>query len=232
MTLSPSFRYNQSEVLVDLVRGRIRDDGAQSLLDIGAGSSAVAVSLSRSVGHYLAIEEHPTRAKALKDAGIAVIAATFPVALEGVFDLVLSSHSVPEGDMSLYEPFLKAAWRSVALPGRLVIVTFKGIVDGPIQRVSTKVTGRVYTQDPRYAYMVDLLTHLGRCTISSVDSRVRSDVLSDIVEFFAPLFWDDEAGRSRFERAATHEISQSFSTDCGYLVRTPHVVIDVVKDRI
>ncbi len=230
MTLSSSFTYDQAEVLIDLVRDRVRDHRAESLLDIGAGSGAVAIPVSRSVRRYLAIEEHATRASALRNAGLAVIAATFPIPLEDTFDLVLSSHSIPEGDVSVYEPFLKRAWRSVALHGRLLIVSFKGVVDTPLQRVSTKVTGRVYTQDPRYVYMLNLLRDLGHCTVSSIDSHVRSNELSDIVEFFAPFLWKDEAARVAFETAATYELAQSFSTDTGYLVPTPHLVIEVVKD--
>jgi SAM-dependent methyltransferase len=127
-TTTYHIRYNQKQVLLDEISKYIEAEGSESLLDIGAGDGVLAIPLSKKLKTYFAIEPNPERAEKLRAAGIRVKEGIFPCEVEGAYDIVLSSHSIPE-DMGHWQEFLQAAWSLVKPGGMLLIITFKGVRD-------------------------------------------------------------------------------------------------------
>ncbi len=119
-------RYHQKRTLIENISWYIHDSMASSLLDIGAGRPDTAAALSKEVERYTAVEQDSRRAAELKNAGLEVVQGRFPLQLGSVYDLVLSSHSLPESSTELYPAFLSAAWDLTSDHGIMLIVTFKG----------------------------------------------------------------------------------------------------------
>ena len=104
----------------------IRDCGlGKSVLDIGAGNGKIAQLLDAgSNDHFVAVEQNPQLHARLTQMGIAAIEGTYPeVPIEGQFDTVFSSHSMPVR-REAYELFIDAAYDRVLPGGHLTIVTF------------------------------------------------------------------------------------------------------------
>ena len=223
MHLSPSFRYDQPEVLVREVAARLRARHARSLLDIGAGSGGVAVPLSKEVARYLAIEARAPAAAALRAAGLEVVEARFPVDLDERFDVVLSSHSIPEDGPELYGPFLGRAWDLVAPGGLLLVITFKGVDDSAVQLLAERLAGRSYGSHPHYPLLISILNTCGPVERTRIDSHVRTAEASDLVAFFGHWFSDAREGDLE------HILAETFRDGAGYCVPTPHLVLAVSK---
>ena len=117
------FISNQKEVLLKEISKYIKKYNVKSLLDIGAGDGVLAKKLNTIVEKYLGIEKNAEWKENLK--GLNITQGEFPCKINGEFDMVLSSHSIPE-EKSLYKAFLEQAWSLVKDGGVLVIVTFKG----------------------------------------------------------------------------------------------------------
>jgi predicted RNA methylase len=64
-----------------------------SLLDIGAGTGSVAVPVASRIPRYLAVEQDPTSARALRNRGLSVLEATFPQPIAERFDMVVCSQT-------------------------------------------------------------------------------------------------------------------------------------------
>ncbi len=216
-------------MLANTIVGFVTERGARSLLDIGAGSGGVAVPVARSVERYVAVEQDPIAAQALRDAGLDVVEATFPVEIRDRFDLVVSSHSIPEGGVELYEPFLSRAWERVAPGGLLLVITFKGSNDSPLFRLSERVLRRTYAVDPRYTAMLEILAGYGDVRIAKTRSHAETTEFSDIAALYGPWFWrsDDEAVRNEpLVRAA---LDDGFTVGGTYRFPSEHHVIAVAK---
>lgn len=221
--------YDQGSVLAGTITGFARRIGAASLLDIGAGGGAVACELARSVDTYLAVEQDGARARALSRLGVPVIEGTFPLAVEGRFGLVVSSHSLPEEGGAAYPPFLEAAWALVAPGGSLLITTFKGIEDSPVMRLAAAVRGRPFRPDSRYALVRDWIARQGRWGEDIVTSHVETDDYGRIEEFFGHWFWRDEAERRERRAPVRRLVDAEFLRNGRYRMPTPHNVIWATK---
>lgn len=229
MRLSPSFRYDQAAVLSDVIVSRARARGARTLLDIGAGDGSVAIPLSRSVQRYVAVEEEPSRAVALQDAGLDTIVATFPIDLDERFDMVVSSHSIPEGGVSLYPPFLSAAWDRVAPGGLLLIVTFKGSDDSAIPRLAQELLGCTHATDHRYTAMLRMLETYGNVTVEKRNSHVETADFADVAAFFGSWFWKTSEQQRDIEPKLRAAMDARFRHDGTYRIPTQHLVIAAEK---
>lgn len=162
-------KYNQRTTLVENILKYVRRIGAGSLLDIGAGSCATAVALSRQVGRYHAVEQDLECATRLRASGLAVTHGVFPLDLDDRYDFVLSSHSLPEGPVTAYEPFIESAWRSVQPGGMLLVVTFKGSAGA-----LASVKGELFCERaPESPELEEILRCCGRCAPVAV-ARVNS----------------------------------------------------------
>jgi cyclopropane fatty-acyl-phospholipid synthase-like methyltransferase len=225
LNVTSSFRYDQPAVLADCIIGCVRARGARTLLDIGAGDGAVAVPVSREVDRYLAVEADPSSSEKLRQAGLEVVTATFPVTLGERFDIVVSSHSIPEGGVESYAPFLAAAWEHVAPNGLLLIITFKGSDDSAIVRLSQELLGRTYRTDHRYLAMLDILRTYGTVEITKCSSHVETDEFSDVAAFFGTWFWKTDEQEARCKPILRAALDERFRVGDTYRVPTEHLVI-------
>src|ERR1700754_2137994 len=81
----------------------------KSVLDIGAGNGALAAPISQEVDEYEAIEQNPKYAYRLREAGVPVIEASFPVTLSRTYDLVLMSHLISY-EVPNHKALIPPAW--------------------------------------------------------------------------------------------------------------------------
>lgn len=185
-------RYLQSETIARNVLRYLSHVNAESLLDIGAGSSISANVYLSNVRRYLAVEAHPVRAEALSASGIDVIASRFPTAVRGEFDCVLASHSLPElteSSIEEYPVFLQAAWGCVGRAGILILVTFKGN-GGNLGPIVAEVFGP--DTPPRdngqseYQAIMSTVLKFGPVRVERVTSYAVSDAAEEIVDYFTP----------------------------------------------
>jgi SAM-dependent methyltransferase len=229
--LSPSFRCDQGEVLTEGILSFVRERGSGSLLDIGAGTGNVAAPLSREVPRYLAIEQDTSRYQCLRQLGLNVIQATFPIKLAERFDMVVASHSIPEADAELYEPFLTQAWDLVEPGGLFLIITFKGRGGTPISRLSEEITGRKWKDDYRYQLMIDILRTCGEISITEIVSHVKSEEFSDIATVFRSWFWKTEEEEARIRPLLQSAMESRFKNGSEFCVPTPHRIVATSKTR-
>jgi cyclopropane fatty-acyl-phospholipid synthase-like methyltransferase len=227
--MSASYSYDQAEVLSQTILRHAKEVDARSLMDIGAGAGAVARVVSRDLARYLAVEQNPTSVAALRKAGVAVLSATFPCEVPGrPFDMVVSSHSIPEGSVEMYEPFLAQAWAAVKPGGLFLVITFKGPVESPIRKMAAEILDRRYGDDLRYAEMLRLLGSYGTVAISVVTSHVRTLNFSDLEARFGGWFWKSQEQRAIALPRLRDAMDSKFRSSSGeYDLTTPHTVIAV-----
>jgi SAM-dependent methyltransferase len=230
LCLSSAFRCNQSDVVAGIIIRLARLRRARSLLDIGAGDGAVAVRIAQSVERYLAVEQDPSRAEALRDAGLEVKEAIFPIPIEEKFDLVVASQSLPEHDFDRYEAFLSQAWNLVSTGGTLLLITFKGSETSPMQRLSEQLCGVKYGTDDRFSPMLRLLVTYGDVHISRESSFVESPEFSDMAAFFGHWFWRNEEQEKIYKPLLRNALdTAAFRTAEGYRIAMHHLCITVDK---
>jgi len=222
-------RWDQAEVLTACILGFVRDRRARSVLDIGAGRGLVAVPVAAAVKRYVAVEKEPSGAEALRAAGLDVVQGTFPVALDERFDLVVSSHSIPEGDVALYEPFLAGAWKLVASGGTLLIVTFKGSTESPIRKLSAELLGVTHGVDDRYTAMLRILREYGDVEITKTCSHVETDDFASFTDLWGSWFWRNDEQRAAIEPVLRAAADERFNVGGRYRVPEEHVVVATAK---
>ncbi len=142
----------------------------------------MALALSRSVPRYRAVERDPHLAADLAQAGLDVVHGEFPLPAEDTFDLVLSSHSVPEDSLQQYLPFLSACWTSTSARGSLLIITFKGS-KGDLAEVQREVIGRGFGASPELEVILDSCARFGETRVERVNSYIESSHADELVRF-------------------------------------------------
>jgi hypothetical protein len=196
MPLNSGFSYHQKAVLVENIIGYIRNIGAISLLDIGAGSVETAIPLSSAVREYQAIEQDPARVAELRAAGLCVTQGRFPLPLTGSYDLVLSSHSVPELSIDSYVPFLSAAWNATKTNGALLIITFKGN-QGDLASIRFELLGQTPDRSKELDTVLGYLRSVGGIpSIERINSYIEATNPIDIATFLSPWLSGNENIRS------------------------------------
>ena len=228
-SLSSRFHYNQPEVLVKNIGTYIDQVKAKSLLDIGAGHSTTAIPLSQKVHRYLAIEENGTRAEELRASGLDVVVGTFPLPLSEEFDMVLSSHSVPEGKLNLYNSFLSSAWEVLNPQGTLLVVTFKGS-RGDTVLLREEITRLKVGPDPQLAAIMQNLASRGNVRVEMINSYLQSPEVDDIVAFIArSIFWSGDE-EERHLPQLQEILTLRYKINGCYIFPTQHLFISVVKE--
>ena len=170
---------NEKRVLVDYLKDLIFVSGADSLLDIGAGRGDIAIPLSRMVREYVCIEQNAGYAERLRAHGLTVGEGTFPLSVQGTYDIVLSSHSVPR-DADTCSRFVDAAARLVARRGVLAVIT---INDGSsIWDDFRRECGLSYRHEvrDRLALLEAKLRSLGSCRKRVIRTDVRTKELDEM----------------------------------------------------
>jgi hypothetical protein len=193
--------YHQKATLVENISRYIRETSAKSLLDIGAGSLETALPLSHRVRQYHAIERDPEVAARLETAGLSVTRGTFPFPMDATYDLVLSSHSVPETSVGSYAPFLSSAWELTNPHGMLLVVTFKGS-KGDLAEIAHELLGRLPQKSEELGSIIRSYKEFGGdIGIERVNSFVEAASAEDIAGFLGPWLSHDHQVRTSIHRA-------------------------------
>lgn len=173
--------WNQRRVLLRNIIWFIKKYHIKSLLDVGAGDAAFAKSIAEHVQSYTAVEKNGIRVRQLKAGGLKTIKGIFPsIHVAGKYDMVLSSHSIPERT-NLVSSFVKKAHQLLKPNGLLLVVTFKGS-KGDIFRITEQLYGKGVIHD-RFLFqeLVSQLQRLGKVKIVRKNSTVKSDNLAEIL---------------------------------------------------
>lgn len=224
------FSYDQKDILFATVRRYIEANDTRSLLDIGAGDGSLAVRLSKLVSVYVAVERDKQRIDSLKKADLSFIEGTFPIDVNGEFDMVLVSHAVPE-KKEFYKSFLEAAWRKVKKGGELLIITFKGS-DNTIMRLARDISDLDGREDQiMFEEMMRVLRGLGEMETEKVTSVMKSKSLDTMVKLASPFNLFDEPQRLQYEARFKELLDKDFKSKEGYYsIPTEHLVISVKKE--
>lgn len=175
----------------------------RSLLDIGAGGLRTAVPLSEAFRPYVAIEQDSERADDLQRAGLAAIARPFPTPINELFDVVLSSHSLPNGDGEQVIEFARRAWDCVASCGVLCLITFRSTHAG-LNWLKHELLNAQATVDPAFESLMEEMSLWGDLSIERIHSWINASTAIEVVHFLSG--WLASGGRlteeyeQRFER--------------------------------
>src|SRR5665213_2019590 len=142
---------------------------------------------------------------------------------------VVSSHSIPEGDVALYEPFLAGAWKLVASGGTLLIVTFKGSTESPIRKLSAELLGVTHGVDDRYTAMLRILREYGDVEITKTCSHVETDDFASFTDLWGSWFWRNDEQRAAIEPVLRAAADERFNVGGRYRVPEEHVVVATAK---
>lgn len=222
---------NQKQILLSKISEIIDRYRAKSILDIGAGGSILAVPLSKRVEKYIAIEVVPDRAKELRDVGLAVVERVFPdVAVSGTYDLVLSSHSIPE-KKELYRPFLEKAWQLVAPKGHLVIITFKGVKDGLEILASQLRRSWVSSDGEKYDEMIRILSGFGDIDKGKIVSRSNSKDINEMADMLTFSIGGTDQEKESYRQELKNVLETKYKNGDNYIFPHEHLVLIVQKEK-
>ena len=225
--LSNSYSYTQKETLKKFVLEFISSHSVDSMLDIGAGSLETAKPYSEAVGKYVAIEENKTRTEKLQKEGIHVLANNFPCDVSGTYDLVLSSHSVPE-KVQEYKSFFEKAWSLVNEKGWLVIVTFKGASD-TLLKFQCELTGKCNMFDEeKYNKILEILNNFGKPTTNKIISIEKTQIVDDLIEI---ICWSLRLDIKKWGSAVKEKLEKEFKKGNEFIFPHEHLVILLQKQE-
>ena len=224
-----SLHYHQQPALLHNVVRYLHDLNATSLLDIGAGSPYLAVPLSKQVRRYCAVERHPQRVSELRSAGLDVIEGTFPLPIQGTYDVVLSSHSVPEGSAEAYPSFLAAAWGCTSGNGLMLIVTFKGS-SGPLAELRRDLLGGDPPRSREFNEIMKYCVTRGATNVRHVNSYVEAATAPDVAEFLLPWLSGKPPTRERLRGPLIDILETQYRVrDSLFVFPTQHLFISCRK---
>jgi|GEM_PF-1720630 len=227
--ISATFSYPQQATIAENVRRYASKIKAKSLLDIGAGSPSMAMCLSRDVQDYLAVEQNAARARKLRQAGLNVVQGRFPVLINTNFDLVLSSHSLPEENLDEYEAFILSAWRRVSARGLLLIVTFKGS-GGAVKSLREEIGDQSKGASLELQKVIETMSQLASVKIERVNSYAQSSQPEDIVSYFHGWICSSAAKRRNTVDALRHIVETRYKiSPHQYVFPTEHLFISCNK---
>lgn len=163
---------DEKVVLARAIGGIIRENNIASALDIGAGEGTFASMIAAQVRRYVAVEKRPQNAKMLRELGLQVIEQNFPTPIEGTFDIVLASHSIPTDKMRL-EDFVDHMVAAATDQGTVCIVTHKREKDAWYEFMSD-IMGENWNRKDYdiYEMAIDVLKHYGAVRVEKVDTHV------------------------------------------------------------
>ena len=231
MTDSFKITSDQKQVLFRKVSEIIGARHIQSLLDIGASQGFLAAALAQETKRYVAVESDQQRAAVLRAQGISVIEGVFPnVHIQGVYDLVLTSHSVPES-AELYEMFFTKAWELVAPDGLLLVITFKGAQDDlfTLSRYFDKSWG----DDDwlKLNEMHQVLSRFGSVSTEKITSHSYADNVADIADMLTIAIGGTSAEKAARRSELERIVGTKYKNESGYVFPHEHLVLSVEKKQ-
>jgi SAM-dependent methyltransferase len=221
--------YHQGPTLCRNISRYVKAANASSLLDIGAGSPAIALQIAKLVDRYCGVESHAKRAMALREAGLDIIEDSFPVDIEETFDFVLSSHSIPENNINQYPRFLSAAVERARRGGTVLIVTFKGN-NGEVAWLARHLLNRKPSSSPEREIVESWFAKLGGYTTELVNSYVEARDRESLAQFLWPWLTGHLDLRERLHDALLARIEARYLVrDELYVFPTEHLFISHKK---
>lgn len=220
---SDTYSYNQKIVLKETVLDFIFTYSIQSMLDVGAGSIDTAQFYKNAVRNYVAVEQDKERAELLRKKGLIVVNQRFPCTIEDTFDLVLSSHSIPE-QVEAYEAFLQTAWKIVNDQRYLMIITFKGASE-TLWALHDELVPPTQ-KDERVREMMRILQCFGEPVISRVTTWEKTKNPEDIAQELSRSF-HLEYGEWREKLLSVLE--SRFKDEHGYFFPHEHLILLLKK---
>lgn len=216
--------WNQKDILLKETLRCIKKYRIKSLFDIGAGNGKSAETLSKHVKLYTAVERNAENVKKLKSLGLKTIKGQFPlVKVSGKFNMVLSSHSIPENDRSI-TPFIKKAMSLLKQNGIILFATFKG-GRGDLSKLTEKIEGVEYVHDKKlFEGLISCLLKVGKVKIKKVKSALEADNLMEITEAVSLSFSANK--RKKYKRAIQEFLQKNYRKESRkYRFRFEHVFI-------
>lgn len=204
----------------------ISSHNIQSMLDIGAGWTETALVYKNAVKDYVAVEQDDEIAELLEKEGLVVINESFPCTVEDKFELVLSSHSIPE-QVEAYETFLQTAWKSTNKQGYLMIITFKGANDTLVGLSNELIPERAFQkEDGRFEEMMRILQSFGDPVISTVTSCRKTKAPEDIAH---SISWAFRLDYDQWKDRLLSVLESRFKDEHGYFFSHEHLVLLLKK---
>ncbi|MBI2475815.1 MAG: methyltransferase domain-containing protein [Candidatus Taylorbacteria bacterium] len=222
--------WNQKEVLFKGISYYIYRYNIKSVLDIGAGDGTLADKISHIVNKYLAVERDNKKVSILKTSGLNVVKGEFPsVKISKKYDLVLSSHSIPENTKTL-EKFIRTAWQLVKPAGILLIVTFKGGKGDEFKLIRELEGKSVELNELIFKRTMCILQELGKPKIKKRISNIETTSLQEMLEVV--LFSLAAEGKStRYKKEVEDLLKRDFKQSNKYSLSYEHLFIAMQKNH-
>jgi hypothetical protein len=214
---------NHHRVVRAALKRVLTSAGARSLLDVGAGTLSTALPLSRTVERYLAIEQDPSRAILLRQAGLIVVSGTFPISVKCTFDVVISSHALPPS-LKSYPDFLDGLAASASNGGTVALITFDGCEDH-FRSIRSTISGEIFRTSKRFDTIVSRLQRYGHISCQTIDGRVWTQDHRAMVEYLRQSLFR----RTDHDALLVANISDFVTQRCRkgkrFILDTPHSLI-------
>lgn len=228
-TLSFNVDNNQKEILLRKISEIIDRFKIKSILDIGAGHPILVVPVSKRVDKYIGVETEPNRVKLLREAGLKIVEGEFPnIEIKGSFDLVLSSHSIPE-QISDYPQFLQKAWGFVKENGWLVIITFKGVEDDLENLINILRKNWTDNDKPKYDEMMKILSTFGEVSKEKVTSQSSSEDIEQMTNLLSFSIGGSGNEKSSYHQKLKDILNEKYKTGGKFIFPHKHFVLMVQK---
>ena len=221
-------RTDEKAVLIQEISSDIKKYNVQSLLDIGAGNGLLSIPISKKVQTYLAVEPNENFVRNLKEAGLQVIHAGFPLPIPGEYDMVLLSHIISHKQES-FEPFLKESWKLVKQDGVLLTITFRGQEDD--WTMLLKEIGEDLGDHHRKSFnaMIEFFNNLGEVKTRKVVSHIYAKNTADMIQALSFVYSNAiPAKKEKFllkSQKIEKMLNSKYKTDSGYAFPFKHFFI-------
>lgn len=223
---------DQKQVLLHKISEKIESFGIKSILDIGAGQSFLALQLAQKVKRYVAVESNPNLVKQLRTVGLSVIDGTFPdVQVQGTYDLVLSSHSIPE-QIELYKPFLTRVWELVAPGGLLLVVTFKGVRD-ELFALTNRLRKDLDDADMlKHDELIKILSTFGEVKTEKITSHSSSKNTEDLLDVLTFSIGGTETEKETYRTELRCIVEENYKSVDRYAFPHEHLMFSIQKNYL
>ncbi|OGZ73478.1 MAG: hypothetical protein A3A98_01370 [Candidatus Staskawiczbacteria bacterium RIFCSPLOWO2_01_FULL_40_39] len=221
--------WNQKKILLRNIIESIKENGVKSLLDIGAGDVSFAKSIAEHVDSYTAVEKNDDRVRRLQAESLETIKGVFPsIKVTGRYDMVLSSHSIPER-IHLIVPFIEKAYRLLKPGGTLLAITFKG-GKGDTFKLSKQLDGkRIIHDELLFKELLLQLEKFGKVKIVRKNSTIKSDNLTEILNIILNAIGNKKG--KIYKKQIKSILGKQFKKNSKYSFSFEHLFIFLKKKR-
>ena len=164
-----------------------------TILDIGAGTGDVPDLMRVDVKCYTALECQPQFVELLRCKGYEVIEGLFPCEVQRSYANVLLCHCL-SGSRAQCRILISSAWKVLARPGRLIIVTFRDNADDYNELLHRIGHNARSTIDTRFNFITEMLTALGKTRSYMSTSYIYANNLFQLASTLSFMATNSNAG--------------------------------------